>query len=122
MEKRKKKRDDTLYPEMIRNLPEIEVAIAGVRGWLLQGKQKQVVFFEIEAGTQIPPHSHCAQWGLMVEGRISLTIAGRTRVYGKGDRYFIPAGAVHSATFPSRVNVIDVFDDPARYRPKARNA
>lgn len=119
MEKMTKGRDDFLYPEMISNLPEIEVPIPGVRGWLLQGERHQVVFFEIEAGTQIPPHSHCSQWGIMVEGEISLTIAGQTRVYVKGDRYFIPAGEVHAATFPSRVNVIDVFDDSARYRPKA---
>jgi quercetin dioxygenase-like cupin family protein len=118
MEERTKKRDDSLYPEMIRALPEIEVPIPGVRGWLLQGERHQAVFFEIEAGTRISPHSHCAQWGLMVEGEISLTIDGQTKLYGKGERYFIPAGAVHSATFPSRVNVIDVFDDPARYRSK----
>lgn len=119
MEKMTKRRDDPLYPEMISCLPEIEIPIPGVRGWLLQGEHHQVVFFEIEAGTQIPPHSHCAQWGLMVKGKISLTIGGQTRVYGKGGRYFIPAGVVHAATFPSRVRVIDVFDDPARYRPKA---
>ncbi|OGD33370.1 MAG: hypothetical protein A2V45_09350 [Candidatus Aminicenantes bacterium RBG_19FT_COMBO_58_17] len=122
MEKMMERRDDALYPEMIRNLPEIDVPIPGVRGWLLQGKQKQVVFFEIEAGTQIPPHAHCTQWGIMVKGKISLTIGGETKVYGKGDWYFIPAGVVHSATFPSRVNVIDFFDDPARYRPKTRNS
>ena len=118
MEKMTEKRDNPLYPEMIRNLPEIEVPIPGVRGWLLQGERQQVVFFEIEAGTQIPPHSHCAQWGIMVKGKISLTIGEQTKLYGKGDSYFIPAGAVHSATFPSKVNVIDVFDDPARYKPK----
>ena len=106
------------YPQMISGLPEIEVRIPGVRGWLLQGERHQVVFFEIEAGTQIPPHSHCAQWGIMVEGKISLTISGKTRVYGKGDWYFIPAGEIHEASFPSKVNVIDVFDDRTRYRPK----
>ena len=119
MEKTPSERAEIPYPEMIRALPEIDVSIPRVRGWLLQGERNQVVFFEIEEGTQIPPHSHCAQWGLMVEGEISLKIDGETRLYGKGDRYFIPAGAVHSATFPSKVNVIDVFDDPARYRPKA---
>jgi len=107
------------YPEMIRNLPEVEIPLPGIRGRLLQGERRQAVFFEIEEGTQIPPHSHCAQWGIMVEGRISLTIGGRTRVYEKGDRYFIPDGVVHSATFPTKAHVIDVFEDPARYKPKA---
>lgn len=111
--------EGTPYPDMIRNLPQIVTPVPGVRGWLLQGPGSQAVFFDIEAGIRIPPHSHCAQWGLVVEGEFSLTIAGRARTYRKGEWYFIPAEAVHSADFPVRVNVIDVFDDPARYRAKA---
>ena len=119
MEEMIKEWEGTPYPELVRSLPEIEAPVPGVRGWLLQGPQSQAVFFDIEAGTLIPPHSHCAQWGLVVEGEISLTISDRTRTYRKGEWYFIPAGAVHSAAFPSRVNVIDVFDDSARYKSKA---
>jgi quercetin dioxygenase-like cupin family protein len=111
--------EGTPFPEMIRNLPAIESPVPGVRGWLLQGPRSQAVFFDIEAGIRIPPHTHCAQWGIVVEGEISLTIGGLTRVYRKGEWYYIPAGTPHAADFPARVNVIDVFDDPARYRPKA---
>jgi hypothetical protein len=32
-----------------------------------------------------------------------------------GDSYFIPAGAVHSATFLSRCRAIDMFADRDRY-------
>ena len=119
MEEMIKEWEGTPYPELIRSLPEIEAPVPGVRGWLLQGPRSQAVFFDIEAGIRIPPHSHCAQWGLVVEGEISLTIFGHAKTYRKGEWYFIPAGAVHSAEVDSRVNVIDVFDDPARYKPKA---
>jgi len=110
--------DETPYPEMIRKLPEIDIPIKGIRGWLLQSKDKQVVFFDIEPVGEMPSHSHCAQWGLMVEGEMRLNIGGKSRVYSKGDWYFIPEGVVHSATFLTRVNVIDVFDDPGRYKIK----
>ncbi len=110
--------EGTPYPEMLRDLPGIDISLEGVRGWLLQSKDKQIAFFDIEPVGKVPPHSHCAQWGLVVEGEMSLTIGKKTRVYRKGDWYYIPEGVVHSATFLTRVNVIDVFDDPERYKIK----
>jgi mannose-6-phosphate isomerase-like protein (cupin superfamily) len=110
--------DGTPYPEMIRNLPEVKIPIEGIRGWLCQSTDRQVVFFDIHPIAKVPPHSHCAQWGLMIAGEMSLTIGGKTKVYRKGDWYFIPAGIEHSAVFLSRVHVIDVFDDPGRYSAK----
>jgi len=110
--------DGTVYPEMIRNLPEIDINLDGIRGWLLQGGKTQAVFFDIQPVGVVPPHSHCAQWGLMLAGEMSLTIGNETKIYRKGDRYFIPEGTVHSAEFKSRVNVIDFFDAPDRYKIK----
>ena len=107
--------DGTVYPGMIRDMAEVDIQIKGIRGWLLQGDDKQVVFFDIQPIGEIPPHSHCAQWGIMLEGEMSLTIDGKTKIYRKGDWYYIPEGVVHSANFSSRVNAIDVFDAPDRY-------
>ena len=115
-----KKRSRTPYPDMIRNLPEIDIQLEGIRGWLLQGKDKQVVFFEMQPAIELPPHSHCDQWGFVVEGAMRLNIAGKPKVYRKGDRYFIPEGIVHSATFLTKVNAIDIFADPERYKIKAK--
>jgi len=110
--------DGTAYPEMIRGLPEVDIPFDGVRGWLISGSDKQVVFFDIQPVGEIPPHSHCAQWGIVLEGEMSLTIDKETRIVGKGDWYYIPEGVVHSANFLSRVNVIDVFDAADRYHVK----
>jgi mannose-6-phosphate isomerase-like protein (cupin superfamily) len=106
------------YPEWILGLPEIDVPLEGVRGWLLQAAGRQAVFFDIEPIGEIPIHAHGAQFGVVLEGEMSLTIAGETRRCGPGDTYEIPAGTPHGAVFHSRVRVIDFFDEPARYSPK----
>ncbi len=111
--------DGTVYPEMIRDLPEIDIPVEGIRGWLLKSGSQQVVFFDIQPVGEIPPHTHCAQWGIVIEGEMDLTIDGETRRYGKGDWYYIPAGVVHGANFPTRVNAIDIFNDPDRYGIKS---
>ena len=118
MKNRMEEWDGTPYPKMVRDLPEIAVSIEGVRGWLMQGMKNQAVFFDIEPTAQVPPHSHCAQWGFVLEGEMELTVGGESKVYGKGDWYFIPAGAEHAASFRTRCAVIDLFESPDRYRAK----
>ena len=108
----------TPFPDLIRGLPEADIPFAGIRAWLLQGETSQLVFFDIGAGMEVPPHSHSAQWGIMVEGEMTLTIGGKPRVVHKGDWYYIPAGVEHFATFKTRCHVIDMFDEPARYKIK----
>lgn len=110
--------EGTPFPDMIRGLPEIEIAAAGIKGWLVQAPATQIVFFDIQPVGRIPPHAHCAQWGMVIEGEMALTIGGETKTYRKGDWYFIPAGVEHSAAFAARVQVMDVFDAPDRYRAK----
>ena len=118
MKEQMEKWEGTPYPEMIRGLPEVDVPVEGIRGWLLQAGSSQAVFFDIPAGLEVPPHSHCAQWGIVVEGEMSPTIGDQTRTYRAGDWYYIPEGTIHSATFSQRVHVIDYFDAPDRYLPK----
>jgi quercetin dioxygenase-like cupin family protein len=106
------------YPDLIRRLPRADVPLEGVRGWILQGADHQMVFFDIDAVGEIPEHSHGEQWGMVVEGVMDLTIGGERRVVEKGDSYHIPAGVPHSATFRTRVRAIDFFADRDRYRAK----
>ena len=110
--------EGTPFPEMIRGLPEADLPMAGVRGWIVQAARTQTVFFDIEPNAEVPPHSHCAQWGMVIEGEMNLTIGGKTSLYRKGDWYYIPEGVTHSATFATRVQVLDVFDAPDRYKTK----
>ncbi len=106
---------DELYPDSIKSLPRAIIPLPGVTGWVVQGPTSQVVFFEIEAGITIPSHSHCEQFGVVLEGEMALTIDGQTKTYQRGDSYHIPAGVVHSAEFKTKVCALDFFTEPNRY-------
>jgi len=106
------------FPQIITNLPEADIPFSGVKGWISQNVDHQIVFLEIEAIGKVAEHSHCAQWGIVVEGEINLTIGGITKTYAKGDSYYIPDGVVHSAVFKTKTWAIDYFADNKRYLPK----
>lgn len=112
---------DHFYPGIITELPQADIPFKGVKGWLSQGGDHQIVFFEIEPIGAVAPHSHGAQWGVVFEGEMDLTIGGESRTYRKGDRYYIPAGVVHAATFNSKTWVMDFFADNDRYKPLGKS-
>ena len=103
------------YPDIITKLPHINLPIKGVKSYKLQGQNNQLVFFEFTEEAVIPEHSHKAQWGIVVNGRIDLTIGGLEITYKKGDSYFIPDGVKHSAKIYKGFSAIDFFDQPDRY-------
>jgi len=111
------KNPEKIYPGFINGLPEADIPYKGIKGKILQGEDHQTLFMEIEPIGKVPPHTHGAQFGIVLEGEMSLTFDGETRKYKKGDYYTIPAGVIHEADFHSKVIVIDFFQDPDRYKP-----
>jgi quercetin dioxygenase-like cupin family protein len=108
------------FPDIITDLPEAEVQFKGIRAWILQGEKHQLVFFEMESSAQVPEHSHdYPQWGIMIEGKMELTVDGKTKLMEKGDEYVIPAKAKHYVRFLSKSRVIDFFSERTRYRTKS---
>jgi quercetin dioxygenase-like cupin family protein len=108
------------FPKVITDLPEAEVQFKGVRAWILQSEKHQLVFFEFEPSARVPEHSHeYPQWGMMIEGKMELTVNGKTRIIEKGDEYVIPARAKHYVRFLSKCRVMDFFSEKMRYRPKS---
>jgi len=107
------------FAKVITDLPEADVKVNGIKAWILQGENHQLIFFEMEPTAKVPEHSHSyPQWGMVVEGKMKLTINGKARLYEKGDDYLIPAHAKHRATFLSKSRVIDFFSEKTRYRAK----
>jgi len=106
------------FPQFIRELPEVDIPIDGVSGYILQGKDEQVAFLEFDVDAEIPEHSHRAQWELVVAGKVRLRMADEERICTAGDSFFIPAGVVHSATVRAGYRSVVFFDQADRYRTK----
>ena len=107
-------------PDIITRLPQAELPFASdaVKTSVLQSPHGQLVFFQVFEDMEVPPHSHKAQWGTVLEGEVELTIGGVTRMYGPGDSYYIGDGVEHSARAPAGSKVIDFFEEPDHYTLK----
>jgi len=111
-----------IFPTPITALPEADIPLDGVTAYLSQANSHQTLFMQFERDVDLPEHSHAAQVGFVLEGRIELTIGGATQCYGKGDRYYIPAGVKHSGKIFAGYADITFFDEPGRYSAKEREA
>jgi quercetin dioxygenase-like cupin family protein len=107
------------FPEVITSLPEAEVTCQGSRAWILQAESMQLVFFEFQEGGRVAGHSHSySQWGMVIDGAMELCVDSKPKMYGKGDEYLIPPGAVHSARFLCKTRLMDLFCEKERYKSK----
>lgn len=107
-----------MFPDIIKKLPEADIPIDGVSAYISQGNSHQILFMEFEKDIEIPGHSHCAQWGVVVAGEIELTVDGKKKLYKNGDRYFIPEGIIHSAKIKAGYSDLTFFADASRYKKK----
>ena len=107
-----------IFPEPIRNLPEADVSISGLKAYLSQSDGHQILFMEFDEDVEIPEHSHESQWGVVLEGKVDLTIEGVKRTYTKGDRIFVPKGVKHSGKIHAGYADISFFNEQDRYKRK----
>ncbi len=107
-----------IFPEPIRNLPKADIPLDGIKAYLSQAESHQILFMEFSEETQVPEHSHEAQWGVVLTGKIDLTIDGVERTYSKGDSVSIPKGAKHSAKIYAGYADISFFNEKDRYNTK----
>jgi quercetin dioxygenase-like cupin family protein len=107
-----------IFPEVINNLPEADIPLEGLKAHLSQSDNHQIIFMEFEKDTDLPEHSHESQYGIVLEGKIDLTIKGISRTYTKGDRYYIPAGIKHSGKIHAGYADITFFNEKDRYGMK----
>lgn len=107
------------FPAWIADLPEVDAPFEGLQGRLLSGPHGQTVFFRATRDLDVPPHSHGAQYGVVVAGRVEIRIGGEeVRILGPGDTYEIAAGEEHAARVQAGTALVEVFQEPDRYRPK----
>ena len=107
-----------LFPEMIRALPEADIPISGLKAYILQSDNHQILFMKCEEDAEVPEHSHESHWSVVLEGKIELIIDGVEQTYIKGDCFLIPKGAKHSAKIYAGYTDITIFNEKTRYKRK----
>lgn len=106
------------FDEVTKALPEADIPLPEAQAWILQGTNHQVLFAKCLGDVVAPEHSHGKEWGIVLEGETELTIEGETKVYRKGDAFFIPAGVKHSARARAGSFVVQFFDQPDRFKAR----
>ena len=109
---------DKFFPEIITSLPEADIPIEGLHSYLFQGDNQQFVFMSFQNDVEVPEHCHEAQWGVVLDGEIGLTIDGKKNSFTKGDTYYIAKGARHSANIKRGYKDLTLFNQKDRYKPK----
>ncbi|MBU1054732.1 MAG: cupin domain-containing protein [Proteobacteria bacterium] len=107
-----------IFPEPIRNLPEADIPIDGIKAYLSQASNHQLIFMQFEKDADLPEHSHAAQVGFVLSGKIELIIDGAKKEYSKGDIYFIPENTKHSGKIYAGYADITFFNESDRYKAK----
>ena len=109
---------EDFFPDIVTKLPLSDIPIQGLNAYLLQGLYQQVVFMTFEHDVEVPEHSHEAQWGVVLDGEIELTICGNKHTFTKGDTCFIPKDVLHSAKIRAGYKDLTLFNQKDRYKTK----
>jgi quercetin dioxygenase-like cupin family protein len=107
-----------IFPDPIMKLPKADIPLNGLTAYLSQSETHQILFMQFEEDVELPEHSHESQWGIVLDGRIDLTVNGIMKTYLKGDRYFIPSGVRHSAKIYTGYADMTFFNERDRYKTK----
>lgn len=106
------------FPKPILDLPAADIPIKGVKAYLSQADNHQIIFMEFSEDVDLPEHEHESQWGIVLEGKIDLIVDGLKHTYIKGDRYFIPKGVKHSGKIFAGYADMTYFNQKDRYKTK----
>ncbi|MFH1212911.1 MAG: cupin domain-containing protein [Candidatus Neomarinimicrobiota bacterium] len=110
--------DSSFFPGVITSLPPADIPIDGLSSYLVQGKDSQIIFMSFEKEAMVGVHTHAAQWCVVLDGQIELTVDGQKRVYGKGETYFIPANVPHGAKIFAGYKDVTLFGQKDRYKER----
>jgi len=91
-------------------IPANEIA-PGIRIRAPYGQDLMVSLLEMDAGAVVPAHQHPhEQGGILLKGRMELTIGQDTRTLSEGDAYLIPPNESHRAVAVGGPGVaLDIF-------------
>ncbi|MFB3765482.1 MAG: cupin domain-containing protein [Methanotrichaceae archaeon] len=91
----------------------VEMLPGLIRRTLAEGKSMMICEFILEAGVEIPDHTHPhEQIGYIASGKVRLLIDGEQFDLGPGDTYYAPSGVKHGAIALEKSVVVDTFSPP----------
>jgi quercetin dioxygenase-like cupin family protein len=94
----------------LESIPVIEPA-PGCRLRTPAGEHLMLSYLQMEAGAEIPLHHHPhEQGGMLLQGRLQLTIGDETRIVEPGAMFLIPPNVPHRAVaLDGPATILDVF-------------
>jgi quercetin dioxygenase-like cupin family protein len=104
------------FPPFIRALPRPDTKVPQ-EAWIAPNDHILSMFYEVQEDVVVAAHRHGPQWGVVLAGEMDMEIEGVRRTYRRGDVYYVPDGAQHTAWISAGYRGIDVFADATRYRP-----
>ncbi len=107
------------WPAFVEDWPEARMEMPGLSGRILKGGQGWVIFMVADRDILIPMHHHGAQWGIVLDGEMTLTIDEHTKTYRRGEAHYIPAGVDHEAFLRAGWRGMYAFARPRERKPHA---
>jgi quercetin dioxygenase-like cupin family protein len=94
----------------IDTVPYMELA-PGVRIRAPHGKNLMLSYLEMNANSVVPMHQHPhEQAGMLLRGKLQMTIGDETRIVEPGAMYIIPANVKHTVTaLDGPALILDIF-------------
>ena len=85
--------------------------VPGCRMRTPHGEHLMLSYLEMDAGAEVPLHDHPhEQGGVLLRGKLQLTIGDETRTVEAGSLFLIPSGVPHRAiAIDGPATVLDVF-------------
>lgn len=91
------------------SLPDFS-PLEGFRAKLIHTKKMTIAHWTIDAGRELPTHSHPEEQVVnLMSGEFELTVGGETELLTAGDVVVIPSDAPHSGRAISDCKIIDVW-------------
>ncbi|MFH6767995.1 cupin domain-containing protein [Gaetbulibacter aquiaggeris] len=82
----------------------------GFKGRFVHMESFTIGFWDIEAGSELPLHSHIhEQTTEVIEGELEMTCNGVTKVYKPGMIITIPSNVLHGGRAITRCKLTDIF-------------
>lgn len=110
---------NSIFPGPIKNLPEADIPIDGIKAFLSQSSNHQVIFMEFKKDAKLEEHKHESQVGFVLSGKIDLIIDNIKYTHKKGDIYYIPSNTLHSGFIYAGYADITFFNQKDRYNSKS---